>query len=163
MVNAVQLAAIAKKVLQFLLTNKKGRKFLGYVIGIALFVILLPFIVLIGLFGWMSGSDSLVLQGSVIGNLQEQYVIQFPEHAEALDKISTTFDIYGIGDKTPLAQTIYISTDLPSINEGDDFYTEYVRCFIDTEEKSYIENITEVFGIEFTEKDIGYLTAINSS
>lgn len=163
MVIAVQLAAIAKKVLQFLLTNKKGRKFLGYVIGISLFVILLPFIVLIGLFGWMSGSDSLVLQGGVIGNLQEQYVIQFPEHAEALEKISTTFDIYGVGDKTPLAQTIYISTDLPSMNEGDDFYTEYVHCFTDTEEKTYTENITEAFGIEFTDEDIEYLNMLDTS
>ncbi|MBR0236082.1 MAG: hypothetical protein IJQ37_06465 [Clostridia bacterium] len=105
----------------------------------------------------------MALQGSVIGNLQEQYIIRFPEHAEALEKISTTFDIYGVGDKTSLAQTIYISTDLPSMNDDDEFYTEYVHCFTDTEEKSYMENITEAFGVEFSDEDIKYLNALDTS
>ena len=38
--------------------DKKGRKFLLYVIGIALFIVLLPVIAVYGLFGWMSGTGS---------------------------------------------------------------------------------------------------------
>lgn len=48
---------VALKVLQFLVGDKKGRKFLGYVIGIALFIVLLPVIAIYGLFGWMSGGE----------------------------------------------------------------------------------------------------------
>ena len=39
------VAKVAKKILAILLGDKKGRKFLGYVVGIALFIALLPFIV----------------------------------------------------------------------------------------------------------------------
>ena len=35
---------VALKVLQFLVGDKKGRKFLGYVIGIVLFIVLIPVI-----------------------------------------------------------------------------------------------------------------------
>ena len=48
---------VALKVLQFLVGDKKGRKFLGYVIGITLFIVLLPVIAIYGLFGWMSGGE----------------------------------------------------------------------------------------------------------
>ena len=164
MIIAVQFAAIAKKVLQFLLSNKKGRKFLGYVIGITLFIVLLPLIVLIELFGWMSGGSNIAIHSIVAGDLQKQYAIHFPEHAEALEKISVTFDTYGVGNKKALAQTIYISTDLSDMNENDDFYTDYVHCFTDVGEgKTYINNITETFGISFSDEDIEYLNAIDSS
>ncbi len=160
---AVQFAALAKKALQVLVSDKKGRRFLGYVIGIAVFIVLLPLIILVGMFGWMSGGDSLVVQSS-IADLQEQYSICFPEHAVAFEKISTIFDIYGVGNKTSLAQTIYINTELPSMNESDDFYTEYVHCFVDTsDEKTYIEHISEKFGVEFSEEDIKFLTSIDTS
>ena len=50
--------AVLKKVLAFLLGDKKGRKILGYTIGIVLFIALLPVIAVYGLFGWMSGNDA---------------------------------------------------------------------------------------------------------
>ena len=49
------VAKVAKKILQVLLGDENGRKFLGYVVGIALFIVLLPLIVILGLFGWMAG------------------------------------------------------------------------------------------------------------
>ena len=45
------IAAVAKKVLAILLGDKKGRKFLLYVVGIALFIVCIPLITLIGMFG----------------------------------------------------------------------------------------------------------------
>ena len=42
------LAAIGKKALLFLLGDKKGRKAMGYTIGIAVFLALLPLIVVMG-------------------------------------------------------------------------------------------------------------------
>ena len=164
MVIAVQIAAIIKKVLQFLLSNEKGRKFLGYVIGIAIFIVLIPLITLVGLFGWMSEGENFALQNSIFGNLQEQYLSEFPEHTDALEKIKTTFDIYGVGNMVSVAQTIYISTNLPSVNESDDFYTNYVLCFINTDDgKTYFDNVAEAFGITFSDKDIVLLSLVDSS
>ena len=42
------LAAIGKKILLVLLGDKKGRKAVGYTVGIAVFLALLPLIVVMG-------------------------------------------------------------------------------------------------------------------
>ena len=52
------LAAIGKKVLLFLLGDKKGRKAVGYIIGIAVFLALLPLIIVMGLFHWLLGGGA---------------------------------------------------------------------------------------------------------
>ena len=50
------------------------------------------------------------------------------------------------------------------MNESEDFYFDYVHCFKDVDdEKTYLDNINEVFGIVFSDEDIGFLTAIDSS
>ena len=52
------VAKVVKKVLAILAGDKNGRKFLGYVVGIALFIVLLPVIAVYGLFGWMAGGGA---------------------------------------------------------------------------------------------------------
>ena len=52
------LAAIGKKALLFLLGDKKGRKAVGYTVGIAVFLALLPLIVAMGLFHWLLGGGA---------------------------------------------------------------------------------------------------------
>ncbi len=52
------IAKVAAKILSMLLGDKKGQKFLGYVVGIALFIVLIPIIAVYGLFGWMTGSGA---------------------------------------------------------------------------------------------------------
>ena len=52
------IAAIGKKALLFLLGDKKGRKAMGYTIGIAVFLALLPLIVVMGLFHWLLGGSA---------------------------------------------------------------------------------------------------------
>ena len=47
------LAAIGKKALLFLLGDKRVRKAVGYTVGIAVFLALLPLIVVMGLFHWL--------------------------------------------------------------------------------------------------------------
>ena len=56
---AVTIATVGKKALEVLASNKKGRKFLGYTVGIAIFILLIPVITLVGLFGWMAGDGSI--------------------------------------------------------------------------------------------------------
>ena len=45
------VAAVAKQVLTLLLGDEKGRKFLLYVVGITLFILSIPLIAMLGLFG----------------------------------------------------------------------------------------------------------------
>ena len=52
------IAAIGKKALLFLLGDKKGRKAVGYTVGIAVFLALLPLIVVMGLFHWLLGGGA---------------------------------------------------------------------------------------------------------
>ena len=73
---------VALKVLQFLVGDKKGRKFLGYVIGIALFIVLLPVIAIYGLFGWLSGGEVAEIVGydAVYQNLPTEIREQIDEN-----------------------------------------------------------------------------------
>ena len=59
------LAAIGKKALLFLLGDKKGRKTVGYTIGIAVFLALLPLIVVMGLFHWLLGDGGAEMREQV--------------------------------------------------------------------------------------------------
>ena len=54
---SVTVGTVLKKVAEAVASNKKGRKAIGYTIGIAAFLLLLPMIVVAGLFGWMSRCD----------------------------------------------------------------------------------------------------------
>ena len=69
------IAKVAKKILEVLIGDKNGRKFLGYVVGIALFIVLLPVIVLLGLFGWMAGDGgaSLINYDVIYSQMPSEY------------------------------------------------------------------------------------------
>ena len=89
---------VALKVLQFLVGDKKGRKFLGYVIGIALFIVLIPVIALYGLFGWMSGGEVAEIVGydAVYQNLPTEIREQIDENELQLQTIETVFRENGL-------------------------------------------------------------------
>ena len=67
------LAAIGKKVLLFLLGDKKGRKAVGYIIGIAVFLALLPLIVVMGLFHWLLGDGGAAMREQVRKETESAY------------------------------------------------------------------------------------------
>lgn len=119
-----------------------------------MFIVLLPLIVLAALFGWMSGGESVEPPNAIQQQIQKQYAEQYPEHAEALEKTAGVFGTYGQAANVGLAQLIYISSELPEHNTDDSFYTDYAECFQNvTAEKTLTENITEAFGVSFSEKD----------
>ncbi len=68
---AVTAAAAAKKVVAALASHKKGRRFLGYVIGITIFIICLPVLVVLALFGWLSGSSEADLSDPIAQTIRE--------------------------------------------------------------------------------------------
>lgn len=67
------LAAIGKKALLFLLGDKKGRKTVGYTIGIAVFLALLPLIVVMGLFHWLLGDGGAAMREQVGKEIASSY------------------------------------------------------------------------------------------
>lgn len=67
------LAAIGKKALLLLLGDKKGRKAVGYTIGIAVFLALLPLIVVMGLFHWLCGDGGAAMREQVGKEIASSY------------------------------------------------------------------------------------------
>ena len=67
------LAAIGKKVLLLLLGDKKGRKAVGYTVGIAVFLALLPLIIVMGLFHWLLGDGGAEMREQVRREVESAY------------------------------------------------------------------------------------------
>lgn len=67
------LAAIGKKALLLLLGDKKGRKAVGYTVGIAGFLALLPLIIVMGLFHWLLGDGDAAMREQVGKEIASSY------------------------------------------------------------------------------------------
>ena len=76
------LAAIGKKILLVLLGDKKGRKAVGYTIGIAVFLALLPLIVVMGLFHWLCGDGGAKMREQVRKEAESAYTESVEQYKE---------------------------------------------------------------------------------
>lgn len=76
------LAAIGKKILLVLLGDKKGRKTVGYTIGIAGFLALLPLIVVMGLFHWLLGDGGAAMREQVRKEVESAYTESVEQYEE---------------------------------------------------------------------------------
>ena len=159
------VAKVAKKVLEVLLGDKNGRKFLGYTIGIALFIVLLPLIVILGLFGWMAGDGgaSLVNYDVIYSQMPSEYREMIEEHQDELDLIEVTFLENGLSTSdVSKAKTIYISCLIGKEAE-EGFYQTYAECFINqTEEVDFLTNIENAFSVAFTQEEREQFNSIYS-
>lgn len=146
------IAAVAKKILVYLLGDEKGRKALGYAIGITLFILLLPVIATYGLFGWMtSGETKLLSPEMVYDNIPTEYREQIELYADELKKIETVFSEKELTEKqTSAAKMIYVSCLVGKETE-ERFYERLAECFT---EKNVPASISSAFGVSFSEKDI---------
>lgn len=141
------LAAIGKKLLVALAGDKNGRKFLGYVIGIALVIVLLPVIAVYGLFGWMAG-------GGEVEGIVPSSANSIPAYENQLYAIEETFRSYDLSERDIEAgQVIYLSCLIGRESE-EGFYQTYAECFLNrSEEADLLSNISSAFGIAFTDAD----------
>ena len=76
------IAAIGKKDLLFLLGDKKGRKAVGYIIGIAVFLALLPLIIVMGLFHWLLGDGGAEMREQVKKEAASAYTESVEQYKE---------------------------------------------------------------------------------
>ena len=76
------LAAIGKKALLVLLGDKKGRKAMGYTIGIAVFLALLPLIIVMGLFHWLLGDGGAEMREQVRKEAESAYTESVEQYKE---------------------------------------------------------------------------------
>ena len=150
------IAKIAAKVLQVLLGDKKGRKFLGYVVGIAIFIVMLPLIAVYGLFGWMSlgGADSLLSYDMIYEQMPEEQRLLLEENEPVLTQLEAVFSENGLTTADIFqAKTIFISC-LQGKETEEVFYQKYADCFLSASEGSdVLTNISSAFGVEFSESE----------
>ena len=76
---SVAVGTVLKKVAEAVAANKKGRKAIGYTIGITAFLLLLPMIVVAGLFGWMGRSDVEIDHDRIVSGLTPEEIKQIEE------------------------------------------------------------------------------------
>lgn len=135
--------------------DKNGRKFLGYVIGIALFIVLLPLIAVYGLFGWMSGSTAdIVNYDRLYSQLPTEQRELMEQHEEQLEQIALVFANNGLSEKDiSKAKTIYVSCLIGKETEAG-FYQTYADCFFHAKENGdLLTHISSAFGVTFSDAE----------
>ena len=73
---SVAVGTVLKKITEAVVTSKKGRKAIGYTVGIAIFLLLLPMIVVTGLFGWMGRNEVEIDRDEIISGLTPEQIEQ---------------------------------------------------------------------------------------
>lgn len=152
---AVPIAAIGKKALEILGSNEQGRKFLGYIIGIALFLILLPAIVLYALFGGITGN---IDSDQIIASLSADQQEKIDEINDAIKRIREVFTEKGLTENdVQKAQELYIGLLIGQEVNGK-FYDDLAWCFQNvTEETSLYDNLASQFSVTLTDEEKAYL------
>ena len=153
---SVTVGTVLKKVAEVLVSSKSGRKFISYTVGITLFLVLLPMIVIVGLFGWMAGDGGTMLdRDQIISQLPIEQQEQIDVIDTTCDTIVTTFKIYGlpVSDQRK-AQAIYIDK-LMGLESQDGFFELLAECFANVSEDVSVYNlITGIFLVTFSDEEI---------
>ena len=76
---SIAVGTVLKKIVEAVAMSKKGRKAIGYTIGIAIFLLLLPMIVVTGLFGWMGRSGVEIDRDEIISGLTPEQIEEINE------------------------------------------------------------------------------------
>ena len=158
MVAAVTIGVIAKKALELLLSNEKGRKFLLYTVCIILVLLMLPFILIVGMFGWMGGEGAIELGNQVIENLP-------PEEQEKLQGVNSVYESIAVvfedaeltEDDIALGKALFMGY-LFTAESYDEMVQDLADCFVnETAEVSVYDNFEDTFGVTIDEDERAYL------
>lgn len=142
---AVPIIPILKKVGAAVLSNKKGRKTVLYIILTVTIIVMLPMIAVMGIFS----NDVSVDMSEIEGIIQEREKIEAERHAE-IEQVMTDAGYSEI--KIREAQAIY-SFALFDI-AGDDLAQKLSDCFTAETDEELVEKINSAFYTEFSLDEI---------
>lgn len=150
---------MAKKAVEVLASNSKGRKFIGYTIGIVIFLLLLPLIVIFGLFGFMGNSDAFQLDKTqIMAALPVEGQAQIQQIDTACNSLASKFTDNGFSENDiEKAEFIYLGSFIGK-EKDKNFYDNFIWCFKNaTEKTSLYDNLGIKFSVKFTDKEKAYL------
>ena len=155
MIPAITISTVVKRSLELLASNDTSRKFIGYVFCIAVFLLLLPVIVICGLFGWMANDGgTLLLREELLNNLPEENNVVIEQMHTVCDTIENVFEIKGLSvTDERRAEAIYL-TCLVGRENDENFYNILADCFLYADaDTDVFEQITAAFGVKISEED----------
>ena len=142
---AVPIIPILKKVGAAVLSNKKGRKTVMYIILTVTIIVMLPMIAVMGIFS----NDVSVDTSEIEGIMQEREKIEAERHAE-IEQVMTDAGYEKL--KIREAQAIY-SFALFDI-AGNDLAQKLSDCFTAETDEELVEKINSAFYTEFSLDEI---------
>lgn len=149
------IATVAKKLLVYLFGDEKGRKFLLYTVCIALFIVCIPLITLLGMFGWMAGNSGSILDhDDILANIPNDQLVQMQTIDEVCNNIVTTFVDAGSEENDhKKAKAIYLGY-LVGMETQDSFYGNLANCFLNTTEDADVYDlVSQTFLVVISEDD----------
>ena len=142
---AVPIIPILKKVGAAVLSNKKGRKTVLYIVLTVTIIVMLPVIAVMGIFS----NDVSIDTSEIDGIMQEREKIEAERHAE-IERVMTVAGYSEI--KIREAQAIY-SFALFDI-AGNDLAQKLSECFSAETDEELLEKLTTAFGTNFAYEEI---------
>ena len=143
----VAVGTVIKRALEVIGSDERGRKGLLYVIGIVIFLLLLPMIAVVGMSGFLGEDGEVVLdQDIILSHLTPEQQEEIDRINQVCETISNTFRVYGLpANDQRKAQTIYIAYLLDREDETD-FYIRLADCFNNASEWM---PVYDLLGMEF--------------
>jgi len=138
------MAAALKKLAVAAATDKKVAKTIGGIIGVTIFVLITPILAIIAIFQGGAQLDFSALAAQA----QSEQLAYFEQVMLAIEDEITA---QGLQLDPIRAQMIYLCA-LQGQEAEDDFYTNYISCFADSQD--VFLSVSETFGVTFTEDDI---------
>lgn len=149
------IATVAKKLLVYLLGDEKGRKFLLYTVCIALFIVCIPLITLLGMFGWMAGnSGSILNHDDILANIPNDQLVQMQTIDQVCNTIATTFEEVGLEENDHKKATAIYMGYLFGRETQEGFYDSLTGCFLNTSEEAGVYDlVSQTFQVTISEND----------
>ena len=143
----VAVGTVIKRALEVIGSDERGRKGLLYVIGIVIFLLLLPMIAVVGMSGFLGEDGEVVLdQDIILSHLTSEQQEEIDRINQVCETISNTFRVYGLpANDQRKAQTVYVSYLLGREDETD-FYIRLADCFNNASEWM---PVYDLLGMEF--------------
>lgn len=149
------VAAALKKIVVYILTDKKTLKIvLGIMLGIII-IIVMPIVAIVSIFNGNIEIDTDRLQTMLVENLsaEEQAKLQFVEYT--MYGIETAMKDVGHTGRTKEAQVLYVLALSDKAHESD-FISKLVGCFtVEQTDEQLIAAVNSAFGTQLTVEDFG--------